>query len=284
MSGFSPDWLDLREGADHRARDAALEARLADYLAGRETITVVDLGCGLGSNLRGLSRVLPGRQSWRLVDHDPTLLAGARERLAAWADAARDDGGGGLRLEKDGRQITVSFAQADLAGDLDGALACSAGGAPDLVTAAALFDLCGASFLTRFAQAVAARRAAFHTVLTYDGRETWEPAHPLDAAFRDAFVAHQGEDKGFGPSLGPAATAHLARAFADAGYAAHQGESPWRLEAPRDAALIRALAEGQAQAVAETGRLAPDAVASWRAARIEAPRATIGHADLLCLP
>ncbi|WP_029032474.1 class I SAM-dependent methyltransferase [Salinarimonas rosea] len=280
MSGFSPDWLDLREPADHRARDRGLEARLASCLADRDAVHVVDLGCGLGSNLRGLYRALPARQSWRLVDHDPALLAGARIRLAAWADVVLADGADGLSLEKNGRRLDVAFAQADLSNDLDAAL----GEAPDLVTAAALFDLCGEAFIARFARAVVAREALFHTVLTYDGREAWEPPHPLDAAFRAAFVAHQGEDKGFGTAAGPAATRRLASAFAGEGYATHLGVSPWRLVAPRDAALIRALAEGQASAVAETGRLATVEVEAWRAARVAASAATIGHADLFCRP
>ncbi|MGP9822016.1 SAM-dependent methyltransferase [Salinarimonas sp. NSM] len=280
MSGFSPDWLDLREPADHRARDRGLEARLASCLSDRDAVRVVDLGCGLGSNLRGLYRALPRRQSWRLVDHDPALLAGARARLAGWADVVVADAPDGLRLEKEGRLLDVAFAPADLASDLDAAL----GEAPDLVTAAALFDLCGEAFIVRFARAVAARRALFHTVLTYDGRETWEPSHPLDDAFRAAFVSHQGEDKGFGVAAGPAATRRLASAFAGEGYATHLGASPWRLAAPGDAALIRALAEGQASAVAETGRLTPAEVEAWRTARLAATAATIGHADLFCRP
>lgn len=276
---FSPDWLDLREPADRRARNAALADRLASCLADREAVSVVDLGCGLGSNLRGLWRALPARQDWRLVDHDEALLAGARARLSAWADAAEEDGEV-LRLTKAGRRITVRFVRADLARDLDAAL----GETPDLVTAAALFDLCGAAWIAGFAAALARRGALFHTALTYDGRETWEPAHPADAAIRAAFLSHQGEDKGFGPSAGPAATRALASAFAAAGYETQIGDSPWRLEAPRDAALIRALAEGQADAVAETGRVPADALAAWRAARVVAQAATIGHKDLFARP
>lgn len=276
---FSADWLDLREDADRRARNPALAARLATCLADREAVRVVDLGCGLGSNLRGLWSALPARQDWRLVDHDPALLAGARARLVAWADRTQEDGEV-LRLTKDGRCITVSFARADLARDLDAAL----GETPDLVTAAALFDLCGAEWIASFAQAVARRGALFHTALTYDGRETWEPAHPADAAVRAAFLSHQGEDKGFGPSAGPAATRALASAFAAAGYETQVGDSPWRLEAPRDAALIRALAEGQAEAVAQTGRVPAEALADWRAARVGARAATIGHKDLFARP
>ena len=37
LSGFSPEWLLLREPADHRARDRGLVERLAAHLAGRES-------------------------------------------------------------------------------------------------------------------------------------------------------------------------------------------------------------------------------------------------------
>jgi trans-aconitate methyltransferase len=83
MSGFSAEWLALREPADRRARSRALVAELRSVFAGRDTAAVIDLGCGTGSNLRALAASLPRRQSWRLVDRDPALLSAARERLAA---------------------------------------------------------------------------------------------------------------------------------------------------------------------------------------------------------
>lgn len=279
MSGFSVDWLSLREGVDHRSRDPVLLASLASAFAGRETIDVVDLGCGSGSNLRALAAHLPARQNWRLVDHDAGLLAAAREKIAVWADAARRDGDE-LEAEKGGKRLRVSFVQADLARDVAAAL----DPAPALVTAAALFDLCSREWIARFVDAVAARRIAFYTALTYDGREIWEPPHPADAAMLAAFHAHQAGDKGFGPSAGPAATQALAEAFAAASYRVETGDSPWRLGAG-DARLVAALAEGAAQAVAETGRVPAADIESWRAARVAPGVAcVVGHADLLARP
>ena len=73
MSGFSSDWLKLRESADHRARNQELLAKLAACFAEREAILVADLGAGTGSNLRAIAPHLPSRQQWVLVDHDPVL-------------------------------------------------------------------------------------------------------------------------------------------------------------------------------------------------------------------
>ena len=79
MSGFSPEWLRLREPADHRARDRGLAERLAAHLEGRQSIKLVDLGCGTGSNFRALSPALPA----------PSALAAGRSRSGAAERRAR---------------------------------------------------------------------------------------------------------------------------------------------------------------------------------------------------
>lgn len=208
MSGFSPEWLALREGADHRARDGHLAIRLAEALQKRPTITVVDIGCGTGSNIRATYAALGREQAWTLVDYDPKLLAAARKTLMQWADQGEEHGDG-LQLKKSGKTLRVAFRQVDLNADLGAAL----GDAPDLVTAAALFDLCSAPFIDRFAAEVARRKATFYTTLTYNGVQRWTPAHPADDAMSDAFHAHQKTDKGFGIAAGPDAPARLKRAF-----------------------------------------------------------------------
>lgn len=278
MSGFSAEWLALREPADHRARNRDLLGALARRFAGRDTLSVVDLGCGAGANIRALAPALPPRQRWRLVDHDRRLLGAARERIAQWGEA-REAAGANLKVSRQGRNLTIAFHEADLVSGLDGALE----GAPHLVTAAALFDLVSADWIQRFVAAVAAREAVFYTVLTYNGTETWSPAHPADAAIQAAFHAHQGRDKGFGPAAGPAASEALAQAFLAAGYRVRSADSPWRL-GPRDAELIRELATGTARAVRETGQVQDDEVASWLEARLSGAACVVGHTDLLAFP
>jgi SAM-dependent methyltransferase len=279
VSGFSADWLALREPADHRARNRELIRALGGRFADRERVTIVDLGCGAGSNLRALAPLLPPRQEWRLVDHDPALLAAARERVASWADEARPDGGG-LAVRKGDRHLSVVFRRADLANDLEQVLS----GAPDLATAAALFDLVSPAWIDRFATAVAAEGAVFAPFLTYDGEERWEPPHPADAEMLAAFHRHQHGDKGFGAAAGPDAGRLLAQAFRARGYGVVEGDSPWRLDACRDALLIAELALGIAQAVRETGLVPEPAVSSWLEARRSAAACTVGHRDLLAVP
>ena len=77
MSGFSADWLTLREPYDLRARNPAVLDAVAAFLKPLSPVRVVDLACGTGSTLRALSPHLPARQNWKLIDNDPDLLAHA---------------------------------------------------------------------------------------------------------------------------------------------------------------------------------------------------------------
>jgi SAM-dependent methyltransferase len=262
MSGFSADWLALREAADHRARSRELEQTLSARFQTHDSITVVDLGCGTGSNLRATAPLLPERQSWTLVDYDADLLIAARMTLKAWADSASEDGDA-LELVEDRRRIRVDFRQADLAQDLDGAL----GGHADLVTASALFDLASPDFIRRF---------------TNTGIQRWVPHRPADNAMASAFHRHQMRDKGLGPSAGPTAPAHLADQFRLSDYTVLEGDSPWKLSAPRDAALIAELAKGFAAAVAETGAVDKATIAAWQ--KVARTGAETGHTDTLAIP
>ncbi|MFO1148977.1 MAG: class I SAM-dependent methyltransferase [Alsobacter sp.] len=274
MSGFDPHWLALREPADHAARDKRLLALVADRFAARQQVDVVDLGAGAGSNLRALAPHLPARQSWTLVDHDPALLDTARRALLAWAEEGRE-AEGGVVLDKSGKRVTVAFRQADLARDIDDLLM----PAPDLVTAAALFDLVSEPWLRRFTAALVERGAPLYAVLTYDGLERWSPPHRLDEAVLSAFHLHQQRDKGFGPAAGPRAAGALAASLVKLGYSVRNGDSPWQLGAAQ-AALVGELASGIAQAAVETGRLSRVEAEAWVAARRQATAVEIGHRDL----
>ncbi len=256
MSGFEADWLALRAGADARARDQALAARLGAHLEGRSAVRVLDLGAGTGANLRATAALIAAPQHWVLADHDAALLARA--------GAAPN--------------TTIERREVDLAADL----ASLFDPAPDLVTAAAFLDLCGADWTERLVALAADCGAALYTVLSYDGREQWSPPDALDAEVLAAFHADQRRDKGLGPALGPDAHANFAASLRGHGYQVFEAASDWKLEPPGDATLIADLADATAAAV--VGAIGADRARIWRTARLTARKVMIGHRDLLALP
>ncbi len=248
---FSADWLSLREPADRAARDQGL-ASAAAQVAGDAPV-ILDLGCGTGSTRRALADHLPPATQWRLVDHDPALLA-----LAA---------GPGTRT---------------FAADLNALDALPWDGVT-LVTCSALVDLVSDDWLTRLTTILSDRHLPFYAALSYDGHMSWSPADPGDADVTAAFNRHQTGDKGFGPSLGPQGAAALAARLAALGFSVRIADSPWRLQ-PRDMALQDALLAGIGAAAAEAG--ASDAPDWTRRRRVSLPETTmiVGHADILGCP
>jgi SAM-dependent methyltransferase len=294
MSGFSAEWLALREPADHRARNQELLKLVKEYFEVKtctadHPLRILDLGCGSGSNLRGLSEALPNHQHWTLIDYDVLLLQTAREQLMKWADECLDDNCQqataknlchpcpSLSLKHQHKQITVDFVQIDLARDIEKVLAMPA----DLVSAAAFFDLVSAQWIERFCNALV---VPLYTVLTYDGEESWNPVGPDDQEVLKAFHGHQASDKGFGIAAGPAATLILEKALARASFATTVRASPWLLTQKLDQQLMRSLAQGSAQAVSETKQISPDYLKAWLNLHEQASSCVIGHQDLWARP
>jgi hypothetical protein len=278
MSSFDPQWLSLREPVDHRSRARGPQDACARHFGARERITVLDLGSGTGSNLRASWLHLPTRQSWRLVDHDPVLLETAHRTLSIWAGSPQRDGER-LSFERGGKALIISFERADLRTDVERLIASR----PDLVTAAALFDLVSCDWIDRFTDALADARLPLHAVLTYDGSARWEPGHPADAQVNAAFNEHQTRDKGFGQAAGSQAARHLSVALRARGYAVEIGNSPWLLTR-YDNSLIQSLADGIEQAVGETALVPEETLAAWREAHCHPVRCEIGHVDLFARP
>lgn len=288
MSGFSAEWLALREPVDHRSRNLALQAQVIQYLGQIKSVVpgsihITDLGSGTGSNLRALAPYIGVKQSWTLVDYDSDLLRSARASLIAWADSvvSADEGKSKLiasglihplTITKDSKTIAIEFQCADLVHDYQTILNKPA----DLITAAAFFDLVAESWLTEFC---AALTKPLYTVLTYDGKETWGPPNALDADVLRAFHAHQSTDKGFGAAVGPSGAHYLQSLLQTQGFTTVCAPSPWIMDV-HNQALIEQLAIGTARAVREMGAIADAAVNQWEYSRRNAMQCEIGHVDL----
>jgi hypothetical protein len=266
MSGFSAEWLALREPYDGRARNReVLESVAAAASAMGDAVGIVDLACGIGSTLRALAPHLPSRQDWRLVDNDLSLLARAAAGKAAPG-------------------VAVTRIPVDLTRDLEVAI----DGPVNLVTASALLDLVSAEWLDRLVTEVAARRLPFYAALNYDGRVVFDQIDPLDAAVIAGVNEHQQTDKGFGPALGPRAAEAAIASFAAAGYAVVHGRSDWHL-LPRDQEIQRDMLAGWAGAAREIGTVSLPEAAAWLTRRrdvVAAGRSTImvGHVDIFACP
>jgi len=168
-----------------------------------------DLGCGTAPTCAPPRRCWADSH-WTLVDYEQALLDAAAERLAAWADGAELKDGNARAVSRAPKRINVEFP-APICPRPGG----RAGRQPNLVTASALFDLASAPFIATSAAAIAARKSAFYTVLTYDGDQRWTPEHEADAALTEAFHAHQRRDKA-SVRAGPDAPDALSEAFASA--------------------------------------------------------------------
>ncbi|MEJ8821105.1 class I SAM-dependent methyltransferase [Variovorax humicola] len=289
MTGFSADWLALREPCDLAARarsaDSLALRSLASRLRGAGALRVLDLACGTGANLRALAPQLGGSQQWLLIDHDPALLAALAQHFAAWARAqgfACRTVAEGLRLEGAGWRADVVFRRADLATGLD-ALPFHAA---QLVTASALLDLVSAAWLDALLGQALAANSALLFALTVDGLVEWNEADADDDRIHALFSAHQLSDKGFGPALGTGAPSHVVARLRGPGFTLRQARSDWYIEPSRHA-MLDAMVHGMAAAALEQDASAQALVHGWKARRLAAIERTslrVGHVDVLAVP
>lgn len=264
MSGFTADWLALREPYDVAARNSKVLGAVTASLSS-PPLRIVDLACGSGSTVRAIHTLLPTPQRWDLVDNDPELLALACNQY----------------LDED---ITLQAIRLDLSHNFEATLELKA----KLITLSALLDLVSENWLRQFSRAVAARAQPVYAALTYNGLIELSPADLFDTAIVSSVNAHQRTDKGFGPALGPSAADAAIASFEALGYSVISGASDWNI-GPNDRAMQNELLEGWANAAHELGTLPSADIAGWlqrRVAIVSAGRSTlrVGHVDFFAFP
>lgn len=203
MTGFSSEWLALREPIDHAARSEEILSAVVHYFAQDDALRITDIGSGTGSTLRALKPILNQKLSWHLIDYDESLI-----------DVAKAEAGTDI----------VSFTLTDLSKSLNEVFEEK----PSLVTTSAFLDLVSEEWLRNFVKEITAYKVPFYAALTYDGRAGCMPELALDVDVIAAFNKHQKTDKGFGPALGPDAAETAMRLFKEAGYVVVNAQSDWR--------------------------------------------------------
>ncbi len=282
MSGFSSEWLALREPFDAAARAQHLLAELPKPPRGPRRI--VDLAAGTGSNLRYLAPRLGGAQEWLLVDNDTRLLAAIEPALHGWAVQL------GARVVRHGHEVTVAgdtfeatirWRALDLVHS-SSELELPGGG---LVVCSALLDLVSAAWLRELGRRCRDAEADVAFALTYDGRMSVSPIDDIDEIALELFNRHQRGDKGFGPALGPDAARTAEHELGALGYEIAAAASDWRLDAGA-APLQAALLDGWLAAAAEMAPAETETLAAWHARRRTTvarglATLTVGHRDVV---
>lgn len=260
MSGFSSDWLALREPLDLAARNSDVETVFLDTLPAGP-VRILDLASGAGSTVAALTQRFGRAVDWRLTDYDPALLAIAEKRWPGGVACRRID------LQTDLEQLPFDDV--------------------DAVTTSAFLDLVSEPFLERLTDKVVAAKKPFLASLTYDGRTSFEPAHPMDETLLAALNRHQRTDKGFGPALGPDAAQTAISLFEAKDCRVVRGLSDWEITPASSGFLLEFL--GGWLRVGRELKLPEDALLDWwrdREAMIRSGRLAmrVGHIDFVALP
>lgn len=268
MTGFSTDWLALREPYDGIARSGAPMQLLKAWSREKSELSIADLGSGTGANLRAISPHFACRQKWALLEWDPVLV----------------EQGQLLQVGQIPNYCHVHYIACDLATDLETAVPLRV----DLVTASALIDLVSEAWLDRLLDLVRSRHCALYLTLSYNGEMSWEPVDQFDAEAHRLFEEHQRRDKGMGPALGGNAAAHLIAQLRGKVGRVQTGASDW-LFGPADKDIQLSLLETIVRAGKEVDQGLSSALDHWLTIRrkfIEEGQShcRVGHQDLLYLP
>lgn len=259
MAQFDAAWLCRREPFDHAARSIPLTQQMIARLPERSPLRIMDLGCGLGSNYRYLQPRMERASQWILIDHDADLLQHAQEL-----------------------GVSGTFYQWELT-HLENLRKLYP---VDLITGSALLDLVSAEWVAALVGATGDNNTLFFFTLTYDGRQQWQPAHPLDEWIRVMFHRHMQQDKGLGIALGARAVPTVCQILKNKGFTVHTGDSDWQIT-PADTPMLTALVTGISLAVQE---ICPpgqqNRLQTWRRVRkhqMEHQELSliVGHQDLL---
>jgi hypothetical protein len=266
MSGFTAEWLSLREPVDRAARSLSLTRMAVDALPAG-VVRVLDLATGTGANIRYLAPHLPTEQDWLAVDNDERLLNELPLRMD-WPTL------GAIRIEC--RRVDLS--------DLD---ASNIVEGRTLVTASALLDLVSEPWLSALAEQCRRAGAVVLLALTYNGRIAYSPVEPGDDIVRRLVNRHQHTDKGFGPALGPEARVRAEGLFERLDYSVTRTPSDWELD-PDARDIQRRLIDGWAEAAIAIESGNERLIRAWqrqRHAHVVAGRShvVVGHDDLVAI-
>lgn len=228
MIAAEPDWLDLRAPFDDAARQYArpLLDKAAEALSvGPERpLVVIDIGAGTGNSMRWfdhhLRERLPGRSLHRvLVDADEAALDIAAQRFGTTVRTVA------APIASLPDIAATALAEASLEATQPSNL---------LITGSALLDVLTRDDMVAIAETLRRFSGIGLFLLSISGQWRLSPPHPNDEALDEAFGRHQSRQS----RLGTQAAAALEEEAGRIGAQVESSDSPWHLEAPRDAEFL----------------------------------------------
>ena len=288
MSEFSSSWLDIREGADARARNVDLVTSLSAYVDELAQIHLVDLGAGTGGLFRYLAPRLGGHQTWCLVDNSASLLEQMENRLTGWAgqhELIVRSKVGTWYASNSVREYRVDTEIWDFASGFTGS---PIDPSVDVITASAFIDLVSLSWIEQLVVFCKKAQTSFYGCLTYNGIIEWNPGHSCDGEFLQLLNNDQRRDKGMGPALGPEAFQVINDSFMSNGFIVRTGSSPWILDS-KDSQLQKALLLQWVKLLEQKTGWPAWKINQWNEFRLAAivegkSQLKVGHQDIWAVP
>lgn len=225
---FDIDWLNERYPFDAEARNKKLETKVKDHFAEKETLTLVDVGAGTGSNCLYFMDQFTQSQKWYLVEQNEKLKKATIRRFKDYAAYHK------YSFEKKKNQLKISSLKKSVEINL---ITDSLLNLPDLVDvkkvdvvlANAVLDALTAPQIKAFSQILLDHQLSFYATLSYRGM-TFIPDDPFDDVFIDAYNQYMERPQKNGKILGEKALPMMVDFIKEHGGTVATAPSIWKVE------------------------------------------------------
>ncbi|MEW5900794.1 MAG: hypothetical protein AB1715_04970 [Acidobacteriota bacterium] len=231
-------WLEERYAYDARARNRNLEKLVAADLKAFRFLRIVDLGAGLGANLRYYSDFFDCDQEWYCVEKDLALCEAFFPHLERWAfeqgwSCRRDSQL--IILQKKKKTVTASL----LPGSFIPFPTALASIPLDLGLANAVFDLVSGQQFSFLAEALASRAVPLLATLNYVSMR-FVPSRIEDQRIIKLYDQTMTFPGPAGTPMGPRCAAVMKKILKESDYQVADGKSPWTISGD-DGSLLHLL-------------------------------------------
>ncbi len=211
-------WLKARYEADAKARNQTLLQEFLKRLPAGETLDIIDLGAGMGSNFRFLHPVIDQNQHWTLVDIDKDLLDAVPRFLSKVTGQKITPG---KPFHSNEKEIILETRLQNLLNSFSVKISA------DIIVSNAVFDLFSEDQFDQLVQHLDAPLVYFS--INYKGT-TFSPSRAADEKYLALYDQHMQRDQDFGNGMGPQCAELMPLIFKKHQFEVITGPSDWVLD------------------------------------------------------